>query len=110
MIPHLALVGVLLLPQTKSTEVVLDPWLSPDKAKHFVISGFIESTSFAGLETVGASRNASLAGAVAITGALSLLREIHDKRTKHQFSFRDLTWDLAGGVAAFVMLRHTEKP
>ena len=106
----MALVVALVFPQTKSAMPVQDPWVSPDKAKHFLIAGFVESSAFAGMETIGFSRKSSLAGAVAITGALSLMREIHDKRTKNQFSFRDLTWDIAGGLAAFVMLRHTEHP
>lgn len=110
MITHLAMVGVLLFPQAKSAALLQDPWFSPDKAKHFVIAGFVESATFAGMESVGASRNASLGGALAITGALSILREVHDKRVKNQFSFRDLAWDLAGGAAAFVMLRHTQRP
>ena len=110
MIAQLAMVAALILPQTKSAVAVQDPWMSPDKAKHFLIAGFIESASFAGLESVGVKRNASLTGALVITGALSLMRELHDKRAKNQFSFRDLTWDLAGGLAAFVMLRHTDRP
>lgn len=110
MIAHMAMVAVLILPQAKSAAALQDPWLSPDKVKHFAIAGFIESSSFASLEAVGVSRNHSFAGAIAITGALSLLREVHAKRTKNQFSFRDLTWDLAGGLAAYVMLRHTERP
>jgi uncharacterized protein YfiM (DUF2279 family) len=110
MIAHLALVGVMLFPQSKVALPLEDPWFSPDKAKHFAIAAFVESVSFAGLEAAGANRNASFAGAVSVTAAVSLLREVHDKRVKNQFSFRDLAWDLAGGVAAFVMLRRTEKP
>jgi uncharacterized protein YfiM (DUF2279 family) len=87
-----------------------DPWFSPDKAKHFAIAAFVESATFAGLESARVNRNASFAGAISATAAVSLLREIHDKRVKNQFSFKDLTWDLAGGVAAFVMLRQTQKP
>lgn len=110
MIAQVALLAALVFPQTKSAVAFQDPWFSPDKAKHFLVSGFIESASFAGMETIGVSRKSSMAGAIAITGALSLMREIHDKRTKNQFSFRDLTWDLAGGLAAYVLLRHTERP
>lgn len=110
MIAHLAFIATLVLPQTKSVMVREDPWFSPDKAKHFVIAGFVESAAFAGLESAGVSRSGSFSGAFALTAGVSILREIHDKRSKNQFSFRDLTWDLAGGMAAFVMLRHTERP
>lgn len=110
MIVTMALAVTLMFPQTKSVVAVQDPWFSPDKAKHFLIAGFIESTSFAGFETIGISKTASLTSAIAVTGALSLVRELHDKRTRNQFSFRDLTWDLAGGIAAYLMLRQTERP
>ncbi len=110
MIAHLAFIATLVLPQTKSVVVSQDPWFSPDKAKHFLISGFVESAAFAGFESAGISRSGSFGGAFALTAAISVLREVHDKRVKNQFSYRDLTWDLAGGVAAFFILRHTEKP
>lgn len=110
MIAHLAFIATLVLPQTRSVVIREDPWFSPDKAKHFLISGFTESATFAGLESAGVSRSGSFSGAFAVTAAVSVLREVHDKRVKNQFSVRDLTWDLAGCVAAFVMLRHTERP
>jgi uncharacterized protein YfiM (DUF2279 family) len=87
-----------------------DAWFSPDKAKHFVIAGFTESVAFASLESAGASRNSSFTVAIAATAAVSILREVHDGRVKKQFSFRDLAWDMAGGLAAFLVLRHTERP
>lgn len=87
-----------------------DAWVSPDKAKHFLMAGFVESATFAGLETMGARRNSAFAGAIGMAGAVSVIRELHDRRTKNNFSFRDLTWDLAGVVAAFLVLRHTEQP
>ncbi|MBA2688090.1 MAG: hypothetical protein H0U64_08310 [Gemmatimonadaceae bacterium] len=87
-----------------------DPWISPDKAKHFLIAGFVESASFAGLEATGVPRNRAFLGAFAVTGAVSVIREVHDGRTKNQFSVRDLTWDALGGIAAFLVLRHTERP
>ena len=110
MITHFALVTALLFPQAKSALPLNDPWFSPDKAKHFALTAFVESATFAGLESMRVNRNAAFTGAISVAAAVSLLREVHDKRVKDQFSFRDLTWDLAGGVAAFVMLRHTEHP
>ena len=110
MIAQMLLAATLIFPQTKSVVALEDPWLSPDKAKHFLMAGFIESGTFASLEAVGVNRNSSFAGAFAVTATLSLLRELHDKRTKGHFSYRDLAWDLAGGVAAYALLRHTERP
>lgn len=87
-----------------------DSWAGPDKLKHFLIAGFIESASFATLESVGTRRRSAFAGATAVTAALSLAREFHDKRTRNAFSWRDLAWDMGGTVAALAVLRHTREP
>ncbi len=87
-----------------------DPWISPDKAKHFLVAGFVESASFAGFEAAGVPRNRAFIGAVAMAGAVSVIREVHDRSAKNQFSFKDLTWDALGGIAAYLILRRTERP
>lgn len=116
MISHAVFAVTLLFPQTKASipdsipPVVrsADAWIAPDKLKHFAISGFIESVSFASLEALKAGRTPALTGAITLTAAISLAREIHDYRAKNEFSWRDLTWDLGGLLAALVVLRHTE--
>jgi pimeloyl-ACP methyl ester carboxylesterase/uncharacterized protein YfiM (DUF2279 family) len=90
--------------------VAHDRWFGPDKLKHFFISAFIESLAFSGLQASGASRSAAFAGAIATVAAFALGREVHDKRTKGIFSIPDLTWDAAGGGAALLMLRSTQRP
>lgn len=87
-----------------------DPWVSPDKAKHFLVAGFVESATFAGLEVVGTHRKGAFIGAFGITAAVSVLRELHNDRARSQFSYKDLTWDALGGIAAFLVLRQTERP
>jgi len=89
--------------------VAHDSWFGPDKVKHFFISAFIESLAFSGLQATGASRSAAFAGAVATTAAFAFGREVHDKRTKGIFSIPDLTWDAAGGGAALLVLRSTQR-
>lgn len=78
-----------------------------DKPKHFVLSAFIESASFAGLEVAGSSYKTAMAGGLSAAAIFAVGREIHDGRTKGLFSFADLFWDALGGAAATVMLRHT---
>ena len=78
-----------------------------DKPKHFLLSAFVESATFAGLEAAGASRRGAMAGGVSVTALFGIGREIHDRRTKGLFSFGDLFWDGLGAGAAAVMLRHT---
>lgn len=86
-----------------------DSWWGPDKVKHFFISAFIESVSFSALQAIGASRDASFAGAIGTTAAFAFGREIHDKRTKGIFSVPDLTWDAAGAGAALLVLQSTQR-
>ena len=84
-----------------------DPIVGVDKVKHFFIAGFIESMTFAGSQAAGADRRPAKITAIGVTAAFSIGREIHDRRTKGQFSFRDLAWDALGGVAAMIVLNHT---
>lgn len=78
-----------------------------DKPKHFLLSAFIESASFAGLQAAGASRRTAMIGGISAASVFAFGREIHDRRTKGLFSFGDLVWDALGAGAALIMLRHT---
>ncbi|HEY8685585.1 MAG TPA: hypothetical protein VIO57_08265, partial [Chloroflexota bacterium] len=52
----------------------------------------------------------AIGGAIGVTMAIGVGREIHDKRTPGNiFSVRDLTWDAIGASAGAVMLSHTVK-
>ena len=86
-----------------------DAWFGPDKVKHFFIAAFVESVAFAGAEAAGAKRSASLPAALSIAGAISVGREVHDRRTKGLFSIRDLAFDALGATAAFLLLKHTQR-
>lgn len=86
-----------------------DSWFGPDKIKHFLISGFIESVAFSALQAIGVGGDAAFAGAVGTTAAFALGREVHDKRTKGIFSVPDLTWDAAGAGAAALVLKSTQR-
>ena len=86
-----------------------ETWLGPDKVKHFFMAAFVESISFGGLEAAGGSRNTAFAGAIGTTVAISIGRELHDKRTKGLFSLGDLLWDAIGAAAAGQMLRHAQR-
>ena len=95
-----------------STAVVVKPspsdsFVGLDKPKHFLLSFFIESTSFAAIQVGGADRKPAITGAILITSAFAVGREIHDRKTKGLFSIGDLFWDALGAGAGIVMLRHT---
>lgn len=86
------------LPRTRDSVVGID------KLKHFLVSGFVESVAFAGLQGAGANRDASLAGAGTATAVVAVGREVHDRRATGLFSFGDLLWDALGAGAAMLLL------
>jgi len=86
-----------------------EPWFGADKLKHFFISAFIESLGFGGLQAVGADRGAALGGALGITAVAGVGREVHDRRTKGEFSLADLAWDAAGAGVALLVLSRTQR-
>ncbi len=86
-----------------------EPFFGPDKVKHFFVSAFIESASFGALQAAGADRDLALAGALGATAAAGVGREIYDRRTKGEFSIRDLGWDAAGAAAALLILTRTQR-
>jgi uncharacterized protein YfiM (DUF2279 family) len=88
--------------------VVRDSWFSPDKIKHFFMSAFIESVTYSALQAARVNHRPALGGAIGVTMAIGVGREIHDSRNpKNHFSINDLTWDAIGVGAGSVMLSHT---
>jgi hypothetical protein len=102
------LLVVLLAPAVASPQSagprVKDSVVGIDKLKHFLLSGFVESVAFAGLQAAGAGRDASLAGAGGVTVVVALGREVHDRRATGLFSLGDLMWDALGAGAAMLLL------
>jgi uncharacterized protein YfiM (DUF2279 family) len=92
------------------TAVVRDSWFSPDKIKHFFMSAFIESVTYSALQAARVNHRPALSGAIGVTLAIGVGREIHDKRTPGNiFSVRDLTWDAVGATAGAVLLAQTRR-
>jgi len=87
-----------------------DAWFGIDKIKHFFMSAFIESLTYSALQAARVNHRTALGGAIGVTMAFGVGREIHDKRTPGNiFSVRDLTWDAIGATAGAVMLAHTAR-
>ena len=84
-----------------------DSWFGADKVKHFFMSAFVQSATFSAARALGASNAAAQGIGGVATGAIGIGREVHDRRVGRIFSFRDLTWDAAGGVTAAALLRRT---
>ena len=86
-----------------------DRWFSADKAKHFFLSAFVQSVSFSTLRATKMSYGASLAAASALSAAVSVSKEVEDRRRGGTLSPRDLIWDAAGAVTATTLLRRTAR-
>ena len=85
-----------------------DRWFAADKAKHFFMAAFVQSVSFSAIRAAGVSRGGSLAGASAATAAVSIGKELYDRRSGGTASWKDLTWDAAGLLVASTMLHQTK--
>ena len=85
-----------------------DRWFAPDKAKHFFMAAFVQSASFSALRSTGVRWSGSIAGASAVTAAVSFGKEVYDARTGGDASVKDLVWD-AGGAAGVTVLLHQTK-
>ena len=87
----------------------VDPWIGADKAKHFLMAGFVESLSFAGLQLAGANRGTARVSGISAAAMVSVGREIHDRRVGKGFSFKDLAWDGLGIAAALLVVNKTQR-
>ena len=102
MIAGLALIAQLAGPQ--------DAWFGADKLKHFFVAAFTQSVAYSALQAGKVRHDRALAGAWAVTAAVSVAKELHDKRTTGLFSVRDLVWDAAGaGVATLIIDRSVRR-
>ena len=92
------------------TAVTRDSWFGIDKIKHFFISAFIESVSYSALQAANVKRRPAMTGAIGVSAAFGVARELHDRRTPgNHFSYRDLTWDALGIGAGTAMLKRTAR-
>ena len=90
------------------TAVIRDSWFGIDKIKHFFMSAFIESVSYSALQAARVNHRSAMAGAIGVTAAIGVGREIHDSRNpNNHFSVKDLTWDALGAGAGVALLSHT---
>lgn len=103
-------VGVVKAALTDSVDVGQeDTFLGPDKVKHFMMSGFVESIGFSALQAVNVDRGISLGLATTATLGIGIAKELHDHRTKGLFSLGDLTWDTLGTAAALLVISNSQR-
>jgi putative lipoprotein len=89
-------------------KIIPDSWFAIDKVKHFFMSAFIESLSYSALQAAHVNHRSAMAGAIGVTAAFGVGKEIHDYRNpNNHFSIKDLSWDAIGAGAGVVLLSHT---
>ncbi|MFL5619905.1 MAG: hypothetical protein ACJ79A_16110 [Gemmatimonadaceae bacterium] len=86
-----------------------DAWFGPDKLQHFFTSAFVQSVGYAVLRRAGADQGPAITGASVVTAIAGVGKEAYDRRTKGDFSVRDLAWDAAGAGSASLLLVRTVK-
>src|SRR5690242_584352 len=85
-----------------------DRWFAADKVKHFVMAAFVESGSFSALRLTGMHRAPALDAAIGAAAGVSVGKEVYDRFSGGDPSFKDLTWDAAGIVVGAVALHQTK--
>ena len=103
--------GLLLVFSLHGSPVVppADGWFGQDKVRHFFSAAFAQSIAYGSLRGTGMSHGAALAGASATSAAVSVGKELRDRRTTGRFSARDLVWDAAGAGSMTLLLARTAR-
>jgi putative lipoprotein len=93
----------------RAPEHARDGWFGPDKLQHFFTSAFVQSVGYGMLRRAGADQGPAITGASVATAIAGVGKEVYDRRTKGDFSVRDLVWDAAGAGSASLLLVRTVK-
>jgi uncharacterized protein YfiM (DUF2279 family) len=83
--------------------------VAPDKVKHFFLSAFVQSVSYATFRAAEVQHDNALLAASAATLSAGIGKEVWDSRRGGRFSVGDLVWNVAGAGAAAAMLEHTRR-
>jgi len=86
-----------------------DPWFGADKLKHFFVAAFTQTVAYSALQAARVRHEQAIAGAWGVTAAVSVAKELHDRRATGLFSMRDLVWDAAGAGVATALLAHARR-
>ena len=98
---------VLVFTLGRAPEHSRDAWFGPDKLQHFFTSAFVQSLGYGVLRRAGAEQGPAITGASIATAIVGVGKEVRDRRTKGEFSVRDLAWDAAGAGSASLLLVRT---
>ena len=86
-----------------------DPWFGFDKLEHFTASAIIQTWSHITFRARGASYGQASWGAVGVTAAAGIGKELWDRTHHGDFSLRDLAADGVGLVSGAVIMRQIDR-
>jgi putative lipoprotein len=105
-IPGLALVFTLHL-GTAPKRAGDDRWLGADKARHFFTSALLDCLAYSAIRTTRVSQQGALVSAGVLTAGVGIGKELYDRKSGGDPSFKDLAADGAGIATATALLRRT---
>ena len=109
MLPGLSLVLTLHFGGPARPPVSDDGWLSSDKARHFLVSAFVNGLSFSVARSARVSKEGALIAAASVAAGVGVGKELHDRRSGGDPSLKDLVADVAGIGTATVLLAQTRR-
>ncbi len=86
-----------------------DPWFGFDKLEHFTASAIIQTWSHITFRARGASYGQASWGAVGVTAAAGIGKELWDRTHHGDFSLRDLAADGVGLLSGAVIMRQIDR-
>ena len=94
--------GLLAAAGCAAVPVAQDPWFGRDKAEHFAGSALLSGVTTRVAVNQGLSDGEACGPALGVTLVVGLGKEAYDANVKKTFwSWRDLTWDVAGGLTGY---------
>jgi putative lipoprotein len=97
------LVALTLGPARPARAADPDPWLGRDKALHFGASAVIAGGGYAGAALLTPRTPVRLASGASLALAAGVGKEVYDRYSGGDASFRDLTWDVVGTATGLVV-------
>jgi uncharacterized protein YfiM (DUF2279 family) len=97
-----AILGVSLFHGTPAVASESDPWLGPDKPKHFAATFVLASGGYAGASFFDERRGTRLLVGGSLAMGVGVAKELWDLSGHGDPSWRDLTWDAFGTAAGLL--------
>jgi putative lipoprotein len=85
-----------------------DPWVSTDKIGHFCASGLIAGAATAAAHAEGGNADEAFLVGMGVTLSIGLAKEIYDGHFHNRWSWKDIMWNVLGGLAGYFAARAIE--